>query len=269
MDAERPKNLGEYKTWLKKCHDVEISTRTSTYYDTVVSKAAILFGESPLWQGLKSEIELINQQYYINTTYYLLNDSSALPELQKKPFDSFLLKTFRHNVVGNGNWPNPPPDGWFLPDNWFSRINDMVRTYFVVKYLDGVNFFASQLLRRCQEIGHDCRVDYEAKEEGYYAAHFYVSFPCEIPRENWDTKDEIVSIEIQITTQLQEVIRRLLHNYYEQRRGQQVNTAVKWQWEYKSDEFAANYLGHILHYVEGMILDVRDKRIGKGTTNEG
>jgi len=24
-------------------------------------------------------------------------------------------------------------------------------------------------------------------------------------------------------------------------------------------EFAANYLGHILHYIEGMIIDVRDK----------
>ena len=67
-------------------------------------------------------------------------------------------------------------------------------------------------------------------------------------------------VEIQITTQLQEVIRRLLHKYYERQRSGRSTSDLKWQWDYKSDEFAANYLGHILHYVEGMIMDVRDKR---------
>lgn len=267
MDAERPKNVAEYKTWLKKCHNVEVSARTETYYDAVVAKAAADFGGSLFWLGLESDIESINQQYYLNTNYYLL-DNKSIPVLQKKPFDSFLLKTFRNNVLGNDNWPDPPDGGWLLPNNWFSRINDMVRTYFVVKYIDGVTFFASQLSQRCQDFGHHCRVDYEAKEEGYYAAHFYISFPCDIPQENWDTKDEILSIEIQITTQLQEVIRRLLHKYYEQRRAQQPAADVKWQWDYKSDEFATNYLGHILHYVEGMIVDVRDKKIVKETTDE-
>ena len=152
--------------------------------------------------------------------------------------------------------------------NWFSRINDTVRTCFVVKYLDGVNFLASQFADRAKAAEYKSRVDYEAKEEGYYAAHFYVSFPCEVPREDWDTKDETISVEIQITTQLQEVIRHLLHKYYEQRRAQRPIPHVKWQWDYRSDEFAANYIGHILHYLEGMIVDVRDKRIGKETANE-
>ena len=35
---------------------------------------------------------------------------------------------------------------------------------------------------------------------------------------------------------------------------------MKWQWDYKSDEFTANYLGHILHYVEGRIVELRDKQ---------
>ena len=35
---------------------------------------------------------------------------------------------------------------------------------------------------------------------------------------------------------------------------------MKWQWDYKSDEFSANYLGHILHYVEGMIVEIREKQ---------
>ncbi len=267
MENDRPKNIPEYKKWLKENHKVEISSRTETYYDAVISKARSDFGASDFWHSITSDLDQINKLYYLKTNYYLLIESSP-PELQTKPFDSFLQKTFRLNVLSNRNWPEPPDAGWVLPGNWFSRINDPVRTCFVVKYLDGVNFLASQFLSLAQAFAHESRVDYEAKEEGYYAAHFYVSFPCEVPRENWDTKDETISIEIQITTQLQEVIRRLIHKYYEQRRVQRPTPDVKWQWDYGSDEFAANYLGHILHYIEGMIIDVRDKRIGKGTKDE-
>ncbi len=64
-----------------------------------------------------------------------------------------------------------------------------------------------------------------------------------------------------MTTQLQEVIRRLLHTYYEDKR-QSKKEQTKWQWNYNSDEFSANYLGHILHYVEGMIMEVREKQRG-------
>ena len=68
---------------------------------------------------------------------------------------------------------------------------------------------------------------------------------------------------MQITTQLQEVIRKLLHKHYESRRKRTTPDELKWQWDYKSDEFSANYLGHILHYIEGMIMEVRDKQEGK------
>jgi ppGpp synthetase/RelA/SpoT-type nucleotidyltranferase len=189
---------------------------------------------------------------------------STPPELKTKPFDSFLNKTFRKNVVNNIKWPEPPDGGWILPNNWFQHINDMVRTYLVVKYLDGVNFLVSNLEELCYETECPCKVDYEAKQEGYYAAHVYVSFTCDIPRPDWDTKKEAILFEIQITTQLQEVIRRLLHKYYERRRAEVSKADITWQWDYKSEEFAANYLGHILHYVEGMIMDVRDKKLGKG-----
>jgi len=214
------------------------------------------------------DLQQINQQFYLSTNYYLLVGSNP-PELQIKPFGSFLLKTFRQNVISNPNWPRPPDCGWLLPDNWFSRVNDAVRTCFVVKYLDGVAFLAAQLAERAKAAAYESKVDFEAKEEGYYAAHFYVTFPCEVPREDWDTKGVTISVEIQITTQLQEVIRRLLHKYYEQRRTERPSPDVKWQWDYRSDEFAANYLGHILHYVEGMIMDVRDRRIGKEMDHEG
>jgi len=82
----------------------------------------------------------------------------------------------------------------------------------------------------------------------------------EIPKFPYDTERVVVSLEIQITTQLQEVIRRLLHKYYESRRMDMEEEESKWQWNYRSDEFVANYLGHILHYVEGMIVEVRERQ---------
>ncbi|MGB2841354.1 MAG: hypothetical protein WBC40_02565 [Halobacteriota archaeon] len=112
----------------------------------------------------------------------------------------------------------------------------------------------------CEQYGKNCKVFLEAREEGYYAAHLYTKHRFEIPKVTWDTEKIDISIEIQITTQLQEGIQKLLRKYYEERRKRVEKRDIKWQWDYKSDEFAAKYLGHILHYVEGMIMEIREKQ---------
>jgi hypothetical protein len=259
MSTNKPKDISEYKKWLKDKHSVEIEVRTQTYYDSVANKIRNDFINTLLWQSLSQQIVQIGQEYYLKTKYYLLTDDQ-MPEIVLKPFDSFLLKTFRHNIINNNKWPDEPQNGWILPNNWFIKIKDIVRTCFVVKYLDGINFFLDKLKLLCQENALNCKIDFEAKEEGYYAAHAYVSFQSEIPKQNWDTEKVDSVIELQVTTQLQEVIRKLLHKYYEVRRKNVPSDGIKWQWDYRSDEFSANYLGHILHYVEGMIMDVRDKQ---------
>lgn len=132
---------------------------------------------------------------------------------------------------------------------------------FVVKYIDGVEYMINDLEKYCEKFGLSHKVRFEAREEGYYAAHLYTRQKFEVPNVQWDTEIVNVSIEIQVTTQLQDVIRRLLHRYYEDSR-KKMERDEKWQWNYKSDEFAANYLGHILHYVEGMIIEIRDKEKG-------
>jgi ppGpp synthetase/RelA/SpoT-type nucleotidyltranferase len=184
------------------------------------------------------------------------------PEVLLKPFGSFFLKTFRKNVVLNDSWPDAPDSGWLLPTKWFEQVNDIVRTLVVVKYLDEVQFLADSFTKLCAENDLETTLDFEAKPEGYYAAHLYVRHTFEIPKMTWDTERRKIWLEIQISTQLQEVIRRLTHNYYERRRTRPrpVSPAKKWQWDYQSDEFTANYLGHILHYVEGMIMEVRDRQ---------
>lgn len=256
---DKPKNIIEYKKWLKEQHKVEISDRTQNYYNSVTSKIKVDFEKSNFWYQLTESLKEYNDEYLLKSGYQLLIPNSK-PELITKSFDSFLLKTFRINILENKNWPKPSKNEWMLPNNWHSRINDSIRTLMVVKYLDGVDFLITKIKLLCEQNKYTCEVSMQAREEGYYAAHLYIKERFEIPKIDWDTEKIDVTIEIQITTQLHEVIRKLLHKYYEKRRKRITKDDIKWQWNYKGDEFTANYLGHILHYVEGMIMEIRDKQ---------
>jgi len=259
MNNEKPQNIDEYKNWLKEEHKSEISDRTKIYYESVTSKIKQAFEGSEFWIKLIGNLRDYDDEYLMRNGYNLLMEGFK-PELNIKPFDTFLLKTFRKNVLKNKHWPDPPETEWILPKNWFSKINDIIRTLFVVKYLDGVEFIVDKIKSSCKQYCMESEIYFEAREEGYYAAHLYTKQEFEIPKVNWDTENINVEIEIQITTQLQEVIRRLLHKYYEDRREKMRKEDVKWQWNYKGNEFIANYLGHILHYVEGMIMEIREKQ---------
>jgi hypothetical protein len=250
----------DYPAWLRDSHGVSIDPRLKNRYETTARAIRTAFGESSFWSRLPAHLRESEAAYRVDTGYPLL-DPSQVPVLVIKPFDSFVLKTYRKNVTENVAWPDPPPaTGWLLPPR-VAHVKDAVRTYLVVKYLDGPAFLSTKLAELALTEGIAFHTDFEAREEGYYAAHAYVTREYEVPAERWDTEIVTASVEIQITTQVQEVIRRLLHRYYETRRATSASEiAHRWQWDYESDEFAANYLGHILHYVEGMIMDVRERQ---------
>ena len=261
MPPKPPSTIDEYKRWLREEYDVKVDRITESYFDSIALKVHQDFTNSRFWTEAKSGISSLAQEYHTDTGYNLLAGEEE-PALKMKPFESFLEKTFRSNVVNNKKWPEEPEGGWLFPDTWFSKINDLVRTTYVVKYLDGVKHLGAWLKKIGDGFDLESKLDFEAKDDGYYAAHFYIYFPCEVPQQDWDTKREIFSIEIQITTQIQDVIKNLLHKYYAERRAKAPTSGLKWQWRYGTDEFAANYLGHILHYMEGMIMDVRERPKG-------
>lgn len=256
---KKPESVDTYKHWLKETHHVEIDRSYELYYDSVTSKVKRSLETSEFWTTLIGNLEAYNQEYELKTGYRLFIPKFEL-ELLLKPFESFLLKTYRKNVLENEYWPKEPEGGWLLPSNWFSRINDTIRTLVVVKYFDGVAFVIDKIRSLCKQQNMECEITFEAREEGYYAVHLCTKQSFEIPKINWDTEIVEIPIEIQITTQLQEVIRKLLHKYYDQRRRMVQRPIEKWQWDYRCDEFSVNYLGHILHYVEGMIMEIREKQ---------
>lgn len=261
----KPTNTQEYTKWLKDRHDIEITGATRAFYESVANKIKADFESSAIWNQLIGNLANYNAEYLLSSGGYHLFEKLEPPKVLIKPFASFLQKGLRKNVLQNTNWPDPPSGGWILPENWYSRTVDVVRTLFVVKLLDGSQFFSSKVVNLCDQLGLKYSQVFEAREEGYYAIHVYVQQVYEIPKVPFDTEKVTVNTEVQVTTQLQEVIRRMLHMYYEHRRtkGASGEQDLKWQWDYKSDEFAANYLGHILHYVEGMIMEIVEKQKGR------
>jgi ppGpp synthetase/RelA/SpoT-type nucleotidyltranferase len=254
---ESPDRLSfdRYEAWLAtKCEHAQLANARARF-ETVGDRMISDISHSDEWRALLDSYRDIEDQY-TRTCGFKLFATPEPPTLTLKPYDSLLSKSYRKNVLANRDWPKPPASGWITPENWYQKTNDVVRTAIVVKYLDGVEFLVEHIRRIANDGSRTFSVDYEARDEGYYAAHCYVTFDLEVRKLDWDTERVPVRVEIQITTQLQDVIRKLTHQYYENRRMKDASD-LKWQWNYTSPEFVPNYLGHILHYVEGMIMEVR------------
>src|SRR4030042_761655 len=122
MNSKKPQNIGEYKKWLKDEHGIEISDRAQTHYDSVTSKIGRDLEKSDFWMQLTENVREYDGEYYLEKKAYHLLTSESMPELLIKPFDSFVLKTFRKNILENKRWPDDPEDGWILPNNWYTKI---------------------------------------------------------------------------------------------------------------------------------------------------
>ena len=181
--ADKPTTVEQYKSWLRDRHNVDVR-RAETHYDSVTRKISADVEASPCWQALIADLARMDQAYLVDTTYKLFVEGSFTPRLLTKPFESFIVKTFRQNILDNHRWPDEPAEtGWILPPRWFERINDIVRSLLVVKYLDGVTFAADQISVIVKAQGTTCDIELKAREEGYYAAHVYFPVACEIPRQ--------------------------------------------------------------------------------------
>ncbi len=257
--VDKPQNLDDYIQWLYNEHKILIDERLRENYQIVSLSLKEQFEKSDIWNNFVKNIREYNDTYIIDTKYDLFQNLDP-PEILIKPFNSLLEKTYRKNILNNTNWPNPPENGWYFPDNWYEKINDIIRTSIIVKYLDGVELISFKIKDICSNYQKECIIEHEVRDEGYYAVHISVMNELTITTMDWKKEKKIIKIEIQITTQLQDNIRKLLHQYYAETRLRKETEKNQWQWNYTSVDFSRNYLGHILHYLEGMIMDIREKQ---------
>ena len=103
MAKTKPK-YEEYKKWLKDERDFEITDRTRLYYEEVANIIKGIFQESLLWKTFNRNRNYYRDEFFIKSRGYSLWSNGSEPvELKTKPYDSFLLKTYRRNILDNRN----------------------------------------------------------------------------------------------------------------------------------------------------------------------
>lgn len=239
---------------------VSMSDVEAEYYANAAERLRSEFETSGFWVAVSRQLQNLHAVSDAETSYGLLAHPDRAFSVVKKPWESLILKSYRRNVLDNENWPEPPTGGWTTPDNWFETVEDIVRTTVVVRYLDGVETVRQAISDVANELGMTTKVVYEARDEGYYALHLTATVSLPFQSKDWRTARRNVPVEIQVCTQVQEVLRALTHKFYEDRRRRPKVTDQKWQWNCHSEQFVPNYLGHILHYADGMIMNVRNQR---------
>ncbi|UQY33150.1 hypothetical protein K8U54_15630 [Pseudomonas fulva] len=216
---------------------------------------------SHIWAGVLDTLKNMGSEYSGGRSELLFYPADAASDLKihTKPLESTLLKIYRNNVIYNRNYPEAPRAGLIDPVDMYSAIDDLLRTRIVCKYMDGPKFVCHKLEAFCQAQGAEYNHRSLSTDAGYYAWHFYVRFSAPVNIAG-NIKDCSMWIEIQITTQLAEVITSLTHSIYEERRVSGGNKG-EWKWEAESPEFKSAYLGHGLHLLEGVIQSFKDDMI--------
>ncbi|WP_156652696.1 hypothetical protein [Methylobacterium sp. Leaf86] len=258
----------EYPAWLREQHEIDLAeARYKTHYE--INSTSIL--AEVTGHKFVAEIDgVLNGANldYRNTSNYQLLMSGAEISFQRKPFESVINKSYRKNIAFNRKFPKEPEDGWFLPSNWYSKCNDIIRGTLVTKYIDGPSFLAQKLVTHAESCNLQAEIDTMESDSGYYAYHFYTKIPVPIVSFDLNSKEAVpLSVEIQITTQLQEILRQLTHGFYEQLRIEPNQDRRAWKWDVDSPRFQASYLGHTLHLLEGMIVQLKNRAAAQ--TSEG
>lgn len=251
-----PNTIEEYRAWAGEQLGIDYEGAHGRAFRQNTAVAFLTVARHPFFQGLEEYLRTVAEAYARQHNAPLLMDLRA-PELLQKSYDSAINKSYRHNAVWNRNFPRPPNGGWLTPDDWYARLDDLIRATLVCKYIDGPPFLAAHLQQRAEGMGLPCTIKALGRDEGYYAYHFHVKFPVTLVDTEFHDLQVDLPVEIQLTTQLQEVLYGITHKFYEQNRLQR-RRDNDWKWDVGSNMFRAAYVSHTLHLLEAIIAELRD-----------
>jgi ppGpp synthetase/RelA/SpoT-type nucleotidyltranferase len=260
---KKPEDITEYKAWIHDHLHADFDNETSrTLYETNINIAQIAIEEHEFFRDLSEKLEEWASSYQAKTGTVLLMTESA-PAMEKKEYESAVNKSFRANILKNDRFPDAPEMGWITPKNLYTSFNDAIRGTIVCRFIDGPAYLATKLTEYARSLGLNNKFYSQERDDGYYAYHFYVFIPVKLIDETFRQFEANMEVEIQITTQLQEVLRTLTHKFYEVNRLKpQINDA-KWKWDFKSNRFKVSYLSHTLHLLESIIIESRASSMKK------
>lgn len=260
---ERP-DFDIYKDLVLKDFEPTISYRSAEQkYKMNMNLAKNTIETNTTYSNIMNFIRSLDNVYMKpNSGLLFAQNMKDVNSLNIKPFDSAMHKIFRNNILFNRYWPKDPKKGKIGYENMFSEIDDLLRTRFVCKYMDGPKFICDSLGEHCKDKDIEYDVRNLSNDEGYYGWHFYFKISTDI-----QLKDEVqnvnMHVEIQFQTQLSEAISHLTHGLYEEKRATGFDSEKAWKWEPESQQFRSAYLGHGLHLLEGLIQNFRDEVLEK------
>jgi hypothetical protein len=224
-----PKTLDEYRAWARATIGVDYDqAAVRTRYETNIQSALNTIQKSKFWQTLPATLETANKEHEARTSVDMLMSDEVT--LSTKPYASMIDKSFRENVLRNKSFPNERSGGWVTPDTWYGAFNDLIRSTIVCKFIDGPEILCTALTALARENGLSCSHSPRANERGYYAFHHYTSFSVDVADISWNPQTVDLRLELQLTTQLQEVLRALTHPLYERTRLSSEPKDDKWKW---------------------------------------
>lgn len=226
------------------------------FWDTLgqnCAKWASEISAGPLWTEARTRLPRWRTEYRGHTQSALLA-STELPDFVAKTAESTKRKLLGRCRANKDYLTKAfPKEGPPIP-----RLGDLVRTRIVCRYIDGVEFLASQLLVLAKDFAEDARRRREGRVEGYFAQH--ITFLHDgVYHLGGGAQTAKVPCEIQIATELATRMWDASHPFYEVSR-ERTDRAETWQWDPSDPRFIANQLGHMIHLADGLLVQLRTAR---------
>lgn len=233
------------------------------YYEGTVTQIDLFVNNCEFWNEFKKKYTNYDSIYLEKFGSQLWARDQERPQsLNKKTYDSFINKLFRLSILEKKINDIETLKQYLSINHWPSIINDHVRTQLIVKFLDGSIYLEEVLSNLASYYNLKFKSEFKSKERGYHAIHCYVDIPMSLSDINYSPASHIISFEIQISTQLQEMIYQITHPFYETQRVELTNQKeMPWQWDYDKQEFAVGHIGHIIQYLEGTLVNMRNTHL--------
>ncbi len=247
-----------YPKWATEHLDFDFSEETKNRFGANTATLLSQIRTCPFYEELQAFMIEVDREYESKHHVKLLMTTNT-PEFVEKSFENTINKSYRSNIIENWKFPQAPKWGWTTHDNVYTQFQDLIRTTIFCRYLDGPAYLAEKLLELAKKHNLNAEVRSQERDSGYYAYHFYAKLPATYFNQTWGVTNAEVAFEIQITTQMQEILRELSHSFYEEHRIS-LEDNQQWKWDHAAPRFRASLMGHTLHLLEGVILELRNKK---------
>jgi hypothetical protein len=263
---EKPASVEEFKRYILENFKptVGFGSEFEKIYTLNQNSLCDKFEASDFWKEFILSTKEIDARYRKDNNEFDLILHPDKIKIYKKGVQEAIEKAYRTSIVNN-EFPFESSEyfeQFVLPENIFEKLNDIIRTEIIVKYIDGIDLVIAFLENLSKKYNFKTKVEPKSKEEGYFAKHLYISYKNKIVDFESQPKEIEHTFEIQIRTQLQDTIKSILHNHYEKDRikYQKEQESTNWRWQFKESRFMTNYIGHILHFFDGIIVKIKDQK---------